>query len=367
MQLKFAAPRGHLQVARQRAAGACGVVHLALILADQAALLALAPVHRELGVAEHLVALRRVDREDREADRGGEADLLVVDLEGLREHAGDAFGKRLGVLRVIARCLQSEKLVAALAGQKLGRPQHPPHPVGDLDQQEIAGAMAEQIVDVLEAVEIDRKRRELVGFLMGLGGVERQPFVEGDAVRQAGHGVVERELMDPVGRFRAQLEVDDVGREAGTHHQQHGADRGEAEDMRGYQIAGKHHRRIGNSRGRGRQRVVHRTDHEGQHDRRAMAAPARHRPVGAVDRERREAEAEQEGHDDAEDVPVEVACDMPASEGDEMHGKDACAHHEASRLRGQRKMAAADLEADQTGDDGDEREPRRLRPARSLN
>ena len=61
--------------------------------------------------------------------------------------------------------------------------------------------MAEQIVDVLEAVEIDRKRGELVGFLMGLGGVERQPFVEGDAVRQAGHGVVERELVDAVGRI----------------------------------------------------------------------------------------------------------------------------------------------------------------------
>ena len=240
MQFEFAAAGGQLQVARQRAAGACRVVHLALILADHAALFALAPVHREFGVAEHLVALRRVDREDREADRGGEADLLVVDLEGLREHAGDAPGKRLCVLRVIARCLQSEKLVAALAGQKLAGTQHPPHPVGDLDQQEIAGAMAEQIVDVLEAVEIDRKRGELVGFFMGLGGVERQPFVEGDAVRQAGHRIVERELMDPVGRIRAQLEVDDVGREARTHYQQHGADHGEAEDMRRDQMGGKH-------------------------------------------------------------------------------------------------------------------------------
>ena len=73
MQFEFAALGGQLQVARQRAAGAGGVVHLAVILADQAALLALAAVHRELGVAEHLVALRRVDREDREADRGGEA------------------------------------------------------------------------------------------------------------------------------------------------------------------------------------------------------------------------------------------------------------------------------------------------------
>ena len=114
-------------------------------------------------------------------------DRLVLDLEGLREHAGDAPGKGLCVLRVVARRLQSQKFVAALARQKLAGTQHPPHPVGDLDQQQVAGAMAEQIVDVLEAVEVDRERGELVRLLMGLGGVERQPFVEGDAVRQAGH------------------------------------------------------------------------------------------------------------------------------------------------------------------------------------
>ena len=199
-----------------------------MVLADQAALLAFATVHRELGVAEHLVAFRRVDGEDREADRGGERHLLVLHLKRLREHARDALGKCLGVVRVIARHLQAKKLVAALARQKLAGTQHPPHPIGDLDQQEIAGAVAEQIVDVLEAVEVDRERRELVGFLMGFGGVECQPFVEGDAVRQAGHGVVERELMDAVGRFRPHLQVDDVGREARAHHQQHRADYGQA-------------------------------------------------------------------------------------------------------------------------------------------
>ena len=124
--------------------------------------------------------------------------------------------------------------------------------------------------------------------------------------------------------------------------------------MRRDQIGGKHDRRVRYSRGRGRQRVVHRADHEGQHDRRAMAAPARHRPVGAVDGERREAEAEEEGHGDAEEIPFKVTGDMPASEGDDMHGKDARAHHEAAGFRRQRKMAAADLEADQTGDDGDD-------------
>ena len=43
--------------------------------------------------------------------------------------------------------------------------------------------MAEHVVDVLEAVEVDREGRKLLRLLMGVGGIERQPLVEGDAVR----------------------------------------------------------------------------------------------------------------------------------------------------------------------------------------
>ena len=137
-----------------------------------------------------------------------------VHLERLGEHRRDALGKGLGVMRMIARHLQAQKFVAALARQEFARAEHPAHPVGHLDQQEVAGAVAEHVVDVLEAVEVDREGRELVGLLVRFGGVERQPLVEGDAVRQAGHGVVERQLMDAVGQFRARAQIDDVGREA---------------------------------------------------------------------------------------------------------------------------------------------------------
>ena len=227
--------------------------------------------------------------------------------------------------------------------------------------------MAEHVVDVLEAVEVDRERGELVRLLMGLGGVERQPLVEGDAVRQAGHGVVERELMDAVGRFRARAQVDDIGREARAHHQQHGADHGDAEHMRRDQIGRQHDRRIRRRRrGRGRQRVVHGADHEGQHDRRAMAAPARHRPVGAVDRERARARGRaRRSRRRRRRSSSTVPATCQPLQGDEMHGEDADAHHEAAGFRRQREMAAADLEADQAGDDGDDAARRRSRPARS--
>ena len=42
--------------------------------------------------------------------------------------------------------------------------------------------MAEHIVDVLEAVEVNRERRDLVGLLVGLRAIEGQPFVERDTL-----------------------------------------------------------------------------------------------------------------------------------------------------------------------------------------
>ena len=278
---------------------------------------------------------------------------MVLHLKWLGKHRGDTLRERLRVVRMVAGHLQTQKFVAALTRQEFACNEQPPHPVGHLDQEAIAGAVPERVVDVFESVDVDRERRQLVGLLVRLGGVEGEALVEGDAVRQAGHGVVEGELIDAIGRFRARTQVDDVGREAGPHHQQHRADHGKTEHMRRDQIGRQHDRRVGNRRGRGRQRVVHDADHEGQHDRRAVAAPARHRAVGPVDRERRERQPEQEGDGDAIDVPFDGACDVPALEGEEMHGENADAHHEAAGLGCQRKMTAADLEPGQAGDDGD--------------
>src|ERR1700722_6062316 len=101
MQLELIAFGRGLQVARQRPARAGAAVHLALILADGAALLALAAVHRELGVAQQLVALGSIDWEYREADRRGEGDRLALNGEWLGEGLRDPAGEGVGVVRMI--------------------------------------------------------------------------------------------------------------------------------------------------------------------------------------------------------------------------------------------------------------------------
>jgi len=59
---------GALEIARQRPPGAGGIIHVALIHRDRAALPALAPVHGKFGVAQQLIAFPRIGRENRKAD-----------------------------------------------------------------------------------------------------------------------------------------------------------------------------------------------------------------------------------------------------------------------------------------------------------
>ena len=58
-----------------------------------------------------------------------------LNLERLRERPRDALREILGVVRVVAGHLQSQKLVAALAREELARAEHPAHPIRDFDQQ----------------------------------------------------------------------------------------------------------------------------------------------------------------------------------------------------------------------------------------
>ena len=88
---------------------------------------------------------------------------------------------------MIAGHLQPQKFVAALSRQEFAGAEDFAHAVGDLDQQQVAGRMAEHVVDVLEAVDIDRECGELVRLLVRFGDVEGEALVEGDAVRQARH------------------------------------------------------------------------------------------------------------------------------------------------------------------------------------
>jgi len=74
--------------------------------------------------------------------------------------------------------------------------QHPRHPPADLTEQLVAVAVAEGVVDLLEAVEVEQQQRD--GSPLGKGGVE--VAVQQGAVGQPGEVVVRRRVLEPLPR-----------------------------------------------------------------------------------------------------------------------------------------------------------------------
>src|SRR4051812_23338477 len=55
------------------------------------------------------------------------------------------------------------ELVSAEPGGGVARPDRRAHPPGDLDEQVVAGGVAEAVVDPLEVVEVDEENRRVGG------------------------------------------------------------------------------------------------------------------------------------------------------------------------------------------------------------
>ena len=74
-------------------------------------------------------------------------------------------------------------------------------PAGDFHQQNVAGFMAQRIVDDLEPVEIDEQHRKLP--LVAARGLDRvmQQLVEHFPIGQPGQAVMRREIFDPLVRL----------------------------------------------------------------------------------------------------------------------------------------------------------------------
>ena len=104
----------------------------------------------------------------------------------------------LDVVDLAALVEDHHELVAAEARHDVACPQRAAQPVRHFEQEQIAGLMAERIVDDLEAVEIDEQHRETV--IVALRCVDRlaQQPVEGLAVRQVGQAVMRGEVFDPL-------------------------------------------------------------------------------------------------------------------------------------------------------------------------
>jgi hypothetical protein len=138
-------------------------------------------VHRDVGVAQQVGHRRAVAREHRDADAGGDEALLAADEDRLAHDVEDALPPRArqsrsSTPRAAARRTRRRRAgppppaCGASASRRLERAFHDLVGVAHaraqaarhFHQQLVAGAVAQRVVDDLEAVEVDQQQRGAV-------------------------------------------------------------------------------------------------------------------------------------------------------------------------------------------------------------
>ena len=104
-------------------------------------------------------------RQTGDADRGTDEGLALGEIDRAGQLGDDPIGKlRQRSVGCAAPVHQHGKFVAAEPGDEGLRPQLQPQRCRHPDQQLITGGMAEGIVDLFEAVEVDEEQRAAAAF-----------------------------------------------------------------------------------------------------------------------------------------------------------------------------------------------------------
>ena len=137
---------------------------------------ALGLVHRDVRALQQPHRVAGVPGEQRDADAGVDVDADAADGEGVLERRAQPQpgGARR---RLVAGLEDDRELVAAEARERVVVAQELLQARADLAQDLVAGVVAERVVELLEAVEVDQQQRELA-VARGRGGDRRVQRVD---------------------------------------------------------------------------------------------------------------------------------------------------------------------------------------------
>mmetsp|Transcript_6689 Transcript_6689/g.27999 ORF Transcript_6689/g.27999 Transcript_6689/m.27999 type:complete len:689 (+) Transcript_6689:1417-3483(+) len=139
---------------RQRLLAAC--VQLGVI--DQAAaLLGLGGIHGQLGAAQQQVDVLAMLGKQGDADAGAQVDGFVVDLQRLLEVLQDGQGRLAGGARVGLGQQHRELVARQPREHRMGRRAQRLQALGHALQQPVPDLVAEHVVDMLEAVQVQHQ------------------------------------------------------------------------------------------------------------------------------------------------------------------------------------------------------------------
>ena len=224
-------------------------------------------VHGDVRMTHQEVGVTAVLRIHRDPDRGADVDGLALDHEGrvqrVQQLAGDVGGGVGGFHAAEQEC----ELVAAQPGHRVGAAQLAAQARGDVPQQDVAGLVAEGVVDLLEVVEVHHQQGQVV--LLALGhpraGRRRAPRVDWSSVNY-------KDALATIPKERPEGEHHPQGAhaaECGVHHH--------VGDGRGGEQGARHQERRGSTLGvhQDGADVLHHADEEG--DLAVASADARER------------------------------------------------------------------------------------------
>ena len=156
----------------------------------------LGAVHRDVGVLQQALRVLAVGGIGADADACGEMKFLCAEGERPGD-GGEDFLRHLGAAHRLRHSLeQHHELVPAEAADGIAFAQASAQPFRDFLEHAVAGFVAERVVDVLEAVEVDEQDRQLHAVPPRLGECVAEALTEHAAVGQPGELVIMREMTD---------------------------------------------------------------------------------------------------------------------------------------------------------------------------
>ncbi len=152
-------------------------------------------IHGHVGVSEQGGPILPVVREHDDADADREIDFMTVNGEGAGHEIDQFFRHHRRSPLVLNGGEEKNKLIAAETRQGIAPTQAAAEALGNGIEQTIAGRVAESVIDIFEAVEVEEKQGEPVRFPLGMRQCPLQAVHEQGAVGQAGRRI---EVSEPL-------------------------------------------------------------------------------------------------------------------------------------------------------------------------
>ena len=172
-------------------------------------------VHGGIGAVQQFGGVVPIGGEQGHADADGQVILVVGDLVIPRQPLQQPVGRAPDF--VVGGLMQyHHELVAAEAGDGVLFPGQLPQPRGHFEQDLIAGAVAQAVVDALEMIQVDEQQCATGAGAFGCGNRLAHPVEQQTAVGEPGQGIEKGELLDGL---LGRLALGDI-RYRAAHHDQ---------------------------------------------------------------------------------------------------------------------------------------------------